>query len=70
MTASAKPLLTVGVIAHRLSVPVHRVEYAIRSRNIRPRGRAGNARVFTEADLRRIVVSLHCTDQERDGEHR
>ena len=70
MTASLPPLLTVGVIACRLGVPVHRIEYVIRSRNIRPRGMAGNARVFSETDLTCIVANLRNIKQERDGEDR
>ena len=36
-------LLTVGEIARRLGQEVHRIEYVIRSRNIRPVGWAGPA---------------------------
>ena len=42
---------TVGSIADRLGVPVHRIRYVVESRGIEPTGRAGNARVFTDADL-------------------
>lgn len=49
---------TVGEIARRLGVPLHRVEYVIRSRQISPTARAGNARLFTEADVRRIESEL------------
>ena len=48
-------LLTVGEIARRLGQEVHRIEYVIRSRNIRPVGWAGHARVFRDADLDRIA---------------
>src|SRR5262245_58897155 len=44
---------TVGEIARRLGQPVHRVEYVIRSRHIRPASRAGNCRVFAEDDVAR-----------------
>jgi hypothetical protein len=37
---------TIGEIARRLGQPVHRIEYVIRARRIRPCGWAGNARVF------------------------
>ena len=33
-----------GEIARRLAVPIHRINYVIRSRGIRPERRAGNAR--------------------------
>ena len=51
-------LPTVGVIAHELGVPLHRVEYIIRARGIAPVGRAGNARVFSDADVQRIAAEL------------
>ena len=57
--AQSVPLApTVGEISRRLGVPLHRVEYVIRSRNIRPTARAGNARLFTEADVCRIRSEL------------
>ena len=46
--------LTVGEIARRLGCPIHKIEYLIRSRNIQPIQRAGNLRVFSEKDFRRI----------------
>jgi DNA-binding transcriptional MerR regulator len=59
------PMPTVGEIARRLGVPVHRVEYVVRSRNIRPGGRAGNCRVFTEEDVVRITAELRQIDARR-----
>jgi hypothetical protein len=58
---------TVGEIARRLNKPLHRVEYVIRSRNIAPFGRAGSARVFTDADLAYIASELRRIDEEREG---
>jgi hypothetical protein len=52
-------LLTVGEIARRLDLEIHRVEYVIRSRSIRPLGWAGHARVFGESDLAFIAAELH-----------
>ena len=43
--------LTVGEISRRIGCPIHRVEYLLRSRNIKPVFRAGNARVFSETTL-------------------
>jgi DNA-binding transcriptional MerR regulator len=43
--------LTVGELARRIGCPVHKVEYLLRSRNIKPAFRAGNARVFSETTL-------------------
>lgn len=56
---------TVGEIARRSSFPAHRVEYVIRSRGIIPSGRAGNAYIYSEADVRRIVSELQIIDRER-----
>jgi DNA-binding transcriptional MerR regulator len=49
---------TVGSIAQQLGVPLHRVRYVIESRAIEPSGWAGNARVFTDADVDRIRSEL------------
>ena len=50
MSESTTLMPTVGEIARRLGVPVHRVQYVVRSRGISPACRAGNAHVFSEAD--------------------
>lgn len=50
--------LTVGVIAERLGVPVHRIEYLLTSREIKPVQRAGRLRVFDEAALRVLKGEL------------
>jgi len=55
---TVESLLTVGEIARRLGLPVHRVEYVIRSRKIPPVSWAGHARVFHDADLDRIAAEL------------
>jgi len=60
---------TVGEIARRLGEPVHRVEYLIRSRGIRPSGIAGHARVFGEEDVKRIAGELERIDREREVHH-
>jgi hypothetical protein len=64
MTAP-ETLLTVGEIARRLGREVHRVEYVIRSRRIRPAGWAGHARVFSDADLEFITAELRRIARER-----
>ena len=56
--ADALSVLSVGEIARRHHVPLHRVLYVIRSRDIQPAGKAGNARVFTVADSDRIGSEL------------
>ena len=55
---------TVGVIARRFDEPVHRIEYIIESRDIRPAGLAGNARVFSEAAVARIAGEPRRNDGE------
>ncbi len=58
---------TVGEIARRLAVSIHRIEYIIRTRNIQPSGWAGNARIFTEVDVDRIASELRRIDAEKGG---
>ncbi len=56
---------TVAVIAERLGVARHRVEYVIRSRQIEPVNWAGNARIFSEASVDYIASEL--ARMESDG---
>lgn len=62
MSTSTPTMSTVGEIARRLVVPVHRIEYIIRARNIQPCGWAGNARVFPEDAVKAIAAELHQVD--------
>jgi DNA-binding transcriptional MerR regulator len=57
---------TVGEIARRNGVSVHKVEYVIRSRNMQPAARAGNARVFGAEDVERIGAELRCIAAEKE----
>ena len=57
--------LTVGELARRLGEPVHRVEYIIRARGLKPASWAGNARIFLEADLAYIASELRRIREER-----
>jgi len=59
---------TVGVIAQRLGEPVWRVEYIIHSRHIKPIGWAGNARVFSEADISFIASEIRHVRGEAGGD--
>lgn len=59
---------TVGEIARRFDVPIHRVEYVIRSRAIQPTLRAGNIRVFSEAAADRIGAELLQIRGKRDAD--
>jgi hypothetical protein len=50
--------LTIGKIARRFNEPLHKVEYAVKSRCIRPAARAGVARIFDTAGLEQIAAAL------------
>lgn len=67
MAASAPLVPTVGEISRRLGAPQHRIEYIVRSRDIRPVSRAGNIRVFDESAVQFIASELRRIDQEREG---
>ncbi len=62
MAISALSMPTIGEIARRLGEPVHRIEYVIRVRRIRPTGWAGNARVFPDEAVEAIAVELQRID--------
>lgn len=59
------PLPTLGSIAARYGVAVHRVMYVIRSRGIQPIGRAGNSWVYSEAAAQLIGHELTRIARER-----
>ena len=67
MSKSLYVVPTVGEIARRLEVPVHRVEYVIQSRHILPTGRAANLRVFSESDIQYIASELRRIEREKGG---
>lgn len=69
MKTSLPSAATVGEIARRNNAPVHRVEYLIRSRDIWPIGRAGNARLFAESDADRIGADLRRIDEDARQKH-
>lgn len=64
MSAVSPKLPTIGEIARRTGQPLHRVEYLIRARGIKPVGCAGNVRVFAESVVERIVSELRRIDEE------
>ena len=68
MSLSAPTMPTIGTIARRLGQPIHRIEYLIRARRIRPCGWAGNARVFPEEAIEVIAAELQriASVKERD----
>jgi hypothetical protein len=51
--------LTIGAIARELGEPIHRVQYAIRTRGIEPECVAGNIRVFGDDAIERVAGILH-----------
>lgn len=55
-------LWTAGRIAERLKVPVHRVQYVVRSRRIRPVARAARLRLFDADAIARIKAELSRID--------
>ena len=62
-----KRLTTIGEVARRLNRPQHRVEYVVRARRLQPAKRAGNARVFSDADVQYIESELSRIDADRNG---
>ena len=62
MSDATRLMPTVGEIARRLKQPTWRIGYIIRSRQIEPSARAGNIRVFTDADVERIANALKHID--------
>ena len=69
MSSSIPNVGTIGEIARRTGCPHHRIEYVIRSRDIKPVGRASNVRVFSEADIDRIANELRRIDADRERDH-
>jgi hypothetical protein len=63
-----KSALTVGAIARDLSEPIHRVQYAIRTRGIEPESIAGNLRIFPPEAVERVADVLR--DIDRQAAHR
>jgi len=56
--SSQGTLKTIGDIARDRGVSIHRVEYLVRARGIRPAGRAGIIRLFDEAAAAEIGQEL------------
>jgi len=57
--------LSITHIAERLGVRRHKVEYALRKRGIKPKGRAGRARLYTERDARAVTREIQSRPQPR-----
>ena len=58
-TIAADVFLTVGQIAERLGVPLHRVKYAISTSGIKPAMRVGILRVWRECDIPLIQTAVN-----------
>jgi hypothetical protein len=56
--------LTVGAIARELGEPIHRVQYAIRTRDIEPEAMAGHIRVFAPDTIDRVADILCDIDRQ------
>ncbi len=59
-----KSALTIGAIARELGEPVHRVQYAVRTRGIEPESVAGNLRIFPPETVERVAEILREIDRQ------
>lgn len=59
-------LLTVGELARRSGLPIHRVSYIIKSRKIKPLAKAGASWIYSEADLERIISQAERIERDRE----
>jgi hypothetical protein len=55
---------TVGVIARALNEPIHRVQYAIKTRGLEPETVAGNIRVFAPETVEIVADILREIDHQ------
>jgi len=60
-------MVSIGEIANKLGVPIHRVRYIIDKRGIRPTGRIANVRTFAESDIQFIESELRRIAGDREG---
>lgn len=66
MTDRILKLATIGEVAKLLNVPLHRIEYVLRSRpHIRPRAIAAGARCFDDGAIAQIRTELRGIDTRR-----
>jgi len=56
--------LTIGAIARDLGEPVHRVQYAIKTRSIQPEAIAGNLRIFPLEAVEHVAEILRDIDRQ------
>ncbi len=67
MSAPSPTIHSVGTLAQLFRVPVHRIQYVIRSRGIAHVGLAGNVRLFDDAAARWIGSELQRIAQDREA---
>lgn len=62
MAREVKKSLTIGELSRRLGCPIHRLDYFLRTRGVKPIERAGRFRVYDESvlDLLRSELSKRC----------
>ncbi len=63
MSDDTPRLRTPGVIAAELAAPLSRVLYVLRTRGVRPIGRAGVLRLYDREAVETVRVALHEMDQ-------
>jgi hypothetical protein len=61
-----KSALTTGALARELDEPIHRIQYAVRTRGIEPEAVAGNLRIFPPEAVEQIAEILHGIDSQQD----
>ena len=70
-STDAPRLRTPGVLAELLGVPLHRVDYILRTRrHIRPAARAGRLRLYDNEALAMLRHELNAIDSRRAGDER
>jgi hypothetical protein len=56
--------LTIGAIARELNEPIHRVQYAVKTRGIEAEALAGHIRVFPPETVGRVAEILRGIDRQ------
>lgn len=59
--------ITAGTMAERLGVPIHKVQYILRTRQIEPAGKAGVLRVYSEEQLAEVAANLDAISARQGG---
>jgi hypothetical protein len=67
MANDTPQLRTPGVIAAEVDAPLNRVLYVLRTRNIKPIGRAGVLRLFDRAAVEMVREALREIDQRQEA---